>query len=261
MDLTEYYVSYFNGVAAQMGTFQRCIVQLKDVPEDRSALNTAARAVHSIKGSSWTIRDVPLLLNDEPADTDFDTIASIAERLESHLGAVFTGQETLAYSFLYDGVVELEDAIHRQRGQHLTLSPQMRLNQDGQQMTGQVLIVDDDEVYRKMMVRYFERIGIEAVAAQSGEEGLAILHAESSPIALILLDLAMPYLNGFDFARMVRAESKFADLTLVAVTARKGMDVDAEARDAGINRVITKPPEPSVIRSLCVELGLIEEPQ
>ena len=122
-----------------------------------------------------------------------------------------------------------------------------------------ILIVDDDEVYRKMMVRYFERMGIDAVAAQSGEEALAILHAESRPIALILLDIAMPYLNGFDFARMVRSESEFADLTIVAVTARKGMDVDAEASDAGINRVITKPPDPSTIRNLCVELGLIEE--
>jgi CheY-like chemotaxis protein len=260
MDLTEYYVSYFNGVAAQMGTLQRCIVQLKDVPEDRSIVNAAERAVHSIKGSSWTIRDVPLLLNDEPADTDYDTIASIAERLETHLRAVFIGQETLNYSFLQDRVAELEDAISRQHGQHMTL-PQPRPNQDGEQMTGQVLIVDDDEVYRKMMVRYFERMGIEAVAAQSGEEALTILRAESSPIALILLDLAMPYLNGFDFARMVRSESEFADLTIVAVTARQGMDVDAEARDAGINRVITKPPEPSTIRSLCVELGLIEDAQ
>jgi chemosensory pili system protein ChpA (sensor histidine kinase/response regulator) len=182
--------------------------------------------------------------------------------LESHLGTVFIGQETLSYSFLQQGAAELEDAIHRQR-QHLALSPQPRLNQDGKQiqMAQQVLIVDDDEVYRKMMVRYFERISIEAVAAQSGEEALAILQAESSPIVLILLDLAMPYLNGFDFARMVRAESRFADLTLVAVTARKGLDVDTEARDAGINRVITKPPEPSMIRSLCVELGLIEDAQ
>jgi two-component system, sensor histidine kinase and response regulator len=123
--------------------------------------------------------------------------------------------------------------------------------------TRQVLIVDDDEVYRKMMVRYFERIGLTAVAAQSAEEALKILHDESFPISLILLDIAMPYLNGYEFAKMVRAEERFSELAMVAVTARKGIEVDQQALDAGIDRVITKPPEPSIIRELCVELGLV----
>ena len=125
-------------------------------------------------------------------------------------------------------------------------------------MTGRILIVDDEELFRKLMLSYFDRLGLTAFAVRSGAEAFQLLRTEATPIDLILLDIAMPQQNGFEFARLLRADPELAHIPMMAVTARAGVEIEHQARESGIDRMIAKPPDPNVLHALCVEFGLID---
>ncbi len=68
-----------------------------------------------------------------------------------------------------------------------------------------VLVVDDDGPYAQAVVRYLERQGVEAVAAESGEAAVAL--ARKSHPAVILLDIGLPDMDGMEVAALVREAS------------------------------------------------------
>jgi CheY-like chemotaxis protein len=256
VDLSDYYVIYQRDVDTHFAALRQHVQGLETTPDDRSLIAAAARAAHSIKGVSWTMRDTPMLLNGEPPDPRFDGIAGAAEQLEMQLEAVLQGQRPLDWALLRDGLGRLEAEIQQQSAsQSEGISPRKDSS-----MSGSILIVDDEELFRKLMLSYFARIGLDATAVRSAAEALEHLRSDPAAVDLILLDIAMPDQNGFDFARIVRADPELAAIPIIAVTARKGIDVNEEAKEAGIDRLITKPPEPNAIRDVCVELGLIAAP-
>ncbi|HVU01060.1 MAG TPA: PAS domain S-box protein [Polyangiaceae bacterium] len=100
-----------------------------------------------------------------------------------------------------------------------------------------VLIVDDTANNRDLLADLLSRIGYETRAAESGEEGLR-LHAEFQP-HLVLMDLRMPNMDGFEAIRMLRAEGTSA--RIVAITASGLADVEVQALDAGADAFFRKP--------------------
>jgi CheY-like chemotaxis protein len=70
--------------------------------------------------------------------------------------------------------------------------------------TTQVLIVEDDDVIRNMLLRAFERHGIQADAARDGVEALEMLRRK--PFAVVIVDLMMPRMSGFELLIAMRAE-------------------------------------------------------
>ena len=71
-------------------------------------------------------------------------------------------------------------------------------------MRQRVLIVDDNEDVRRILARRLTLAGFDVAAASNGREGLAVLH--TGRWVLVLLDLMMPELDGFEFLARVRAE-------------------------------------------------------
>lgn len=120
-----------------------------------------------------------------------------------------------------------------------------------------VLVVDDDDATQTLMSRYLQSLGIQAMTAGDGEHALEVLREHSEQIALVLLDIAMPRMNGYELARAVRAEPGLADLPLIAITARVGPHVDTQAIEAGINDIIQKPFEPKHLKRILAELALL----
>lgn len=94
----------------------------------------------------------------------------------------------------------------------------------GAPTSGRVLVVDDDEHVRTIFLRHLTAAGYDATAVPSAIEGLRVLREEGN-VVLVLLDLAMPGLNGLEFRAQQLADHSIADVPVVVVS---GSPVAAE---------------------------------
>jgi signal transduction histidine kinase/HAMP domain-containing protein/ActR/RegA family two-component response regulator len=102
------------------------------------------------------------------------------------------------------------------------------------------LVVDDD--YRNVfaLTALLERGGMTVIGAESGKDALVIL--ESTPgIDIVFMDIMMPIMDGYDTMRAVRALPQFAELPIVAVTAKVMPDEEGHCIEAGASSYIPKP--------------------
>ena len=115
-----------------------------------------------------------------------------------------------------------------------------------------VLIADDNEDAVQSMSLMLRAMGHEVITAGNGEE--AILAAETSRPDLVLLDIGMPVLNGYEAARQIREHPWGAALPLVALTGW-GLEEDRrQARESGFDRHLVKPVDLATLRALISEL-------
>jgi CheY-like chemotaxis protein len=101
-----------------------------------------------------------------------------------------------------------------------------------------VLCVDDDHGQRLLLSFLLERQGLDVRTANSGEEGVAV--AQEWIPDLILMDLMMPGMNGFQAAELLRADPRTANIPILALTAFGEEKMQAEAESAGINGFVLK---------------------
>jgi len=102
-----------------------------------------------------------------------------------------------------------------------------------------ILIVDDDEIIRKLLRRVLERSGFEIDEADSGEQALRRIDAK--PPDLILLDVVMDGIDGFQTCRKLKSIGRMAEVPIIFVTGRSDTGSIVEGLNAGGNDYITKP--------------------
>jgi two-component system, cell cycle response regulator DivK len=104
-----------------------------------------------------------------------------------------------------------------------------------------ILVVEDNEVNRELIVRRLARLGFQLRVAADGEEALrSVLEL---PPGLILMDLSLPLVDGWEATRRLKADPRFRDIPVIAVTAH-AMSGDRErALEAGCDEYATKPVE------------------
>jgi len=90
-------------------------------------------------------------------------------------------------------------------------------------VTRNILVIDDDPDLRETLVLLLADHAVTVTAVGSGREGLAVL-ADGSPPDLILLDLMMPEMNGWQFLEHVRADAALASIPVVIMTAHPAVD-------------------------------------
>jgi DNA-binding NtrC family response regulator len=113
-------------------------------------------------------------------------------------------------------------------------------------MAQNILIVDDDPVQRRLLEAAISRAGMTVVTAPGGQPALDLLHGpRGDHIALMLLDLVMPDMDGLTVLTNVR--SSHADLPVIVLTAKGGIDSAVEAMRAGANDFLVKPASPERI--------------
>ncbi|MGH3001410.1 MAG: response regulator, partial [Gaiellaceae bacterium] len=112
-----------------------------------------------------------------------------------------------------------------------------------------VLIADDDVRNVFALASVLERQGMEVRFAENGNEAVASLHADPA-IDIVLMDIMMPELDGYEAIRRIREESRFAALPVISLTA-KAMRGDREKSIAsGASDYITKPVDTDQLLSL-----------
>ena len=105
-----------------------------------------------------------------------------------------------------------------------------------------ILVIEDDEASRQLVVYLLEDAGHRVLAAENGALGLALALAESPD--LILCDLQMPVMNGYDVARSLRAHPAWRVVPLIAVTAFSMPGDREKALEVGFDDHLSKPITP-----------------
>ena len=104
-----------------------------------------------------------------------------------------------------------------------------------------LLVVEDNELNRDMLVRRLTRAGYQVVVAVDGLEGVRMAHLEQPD--LILMDLSLPLLNGWDATRQIKGDLKTSSIPVIALTAHAMASDRDEALAAGCDDYDTKPVE------------------
>jgi len=114
-------------------------------------------------------------------------------------------------------------------------------------MTKKILIAEDYADSRKMLKTFFESSGYDVLEASDGYE--AVEKAVEERPNLILMDVAMPALDGVQAAYVIRQHDSLADVPILAITAYDDFYHDS-ARKAGCNEVLRKPVDVSKLEPL-----------
>lgn len=103
-----------------------------------------------------------------------------------------------------------------------------------------VLIVDDDERNRYALSSYLDMLDMKVFTANDGESALNILRSGKT-IDLILLDIMMPVMDGYEMLRLLRSDASLKNIPVIAVTARAMKGDDIKCLEAGATDYIAKP--------------------
>ena len=104
-----------------------------------------------------------------------------------------------------------------------------------------LLLVEDNEMNRDMFSRRLQRRGYEVVEAVDGEEGVNLARSEDPD--LVLMDMSLPVVDGWEAARRLKAGMETAAIPILALTAHAMSNDRDKALEAGCNDYDTKPIE------------------
>lgn len=108
-----------------------------------------------------------------------------------------------------------------------------------------ILIVEDQEDNRRILRDLLTAAGYELLEATAGDEGVALAAREAPD--LILMDIQLPGLDGYEATRRIRANPALAKTPIIAVTSYALSGDEVKARAAGCDDYVTKPYSPRVL--------------
>lgn len=111
-----------------------------------------------------------------------------------------------------------------------------------------VLLVDDNRDVARSLARLVRSLGHDIRVAFDGQEALQVAYRFQPHV--VLMDIGLPKLNGYDAAREMRSKPWADDVTLIALTGWGGETDRQRAHEAGFDRHLTKPVEPDVLEAL-----------
>jgi two-component system, cell cycle response regulator DivK len=109
-------------------------------------------------------------------------------------------------------------------------------------MTKRILVVEDQEDLRGVLRDLFTRSGYAVIEAADGATGVA--SAKSNRPDIILMDIQMPVIDGYEATRRIKADPTLANIPVVAVSSFAMKGDEEKARAAGCDHYVTKPYSP-----------------
>lgn len=117
-----------------------------------------------------------------------------------------------------------------------------------------ILLVEDDEMNRDMLMRRLQRRGYEVIAAADGGEAVTLTRQQSPD--LVLMDISLPVKDGYQATRELKADPAVQHIPIIALTAHALAEDQAKALAAGCNDYDTKPIElPRLLQKIEALLG------
>ncbi len=115
-----------------------------------------------------------------------------------------------------------------------------------------ILIADDDKAMRALLRVVLQKKGYEVTLASDGKEALRLLQKDIPD--LVVLDVMMPKLNGWEVAKKIREDKKMSGLPIIMLTAKDEMIDKLMGFESGVNEYIVKPLKPASITAAVKKL-------
>ena len=121
--------------------------------------------------------------------------------------------------------------------------------QTGRMRGARVLLVEDNEINQQIAVELLEGAGATVQVAGNGREGVDVLTKGPvpPPFDVVLMDLQMPEMDGFQATSALRADARFARLPIIAMTAHATLEERQRCLAAGMNAHVAKPIDPALL--------------
>ncbi|PZR45688.1 MAG: hybrid sensor histidine kinase/response regulator, partial [Ectopseudomonas oleovorans] len=193
-----------------------------------------------------------------------DSLAGSREIVVKSLGPQFAGVHGISgATILGDGrVVVILDLLATIRVRHAHLQSQLTPRLASRQAAANeevevdrptlVMVVDDSVTVRKVTSRLLERNGMNVVTAKDGVDAIAQLQEHKPDI--MLLDIEMPRMDGFEVATLVRHDERLKDLPIIMITSRTGEKHRERAMSIGVNQYLGKPYQESLLLDSITQL-------
>jgi CheY-like chemotaxis protein len=202
--------------------------------------------INSIIGYSEMLQEEAEALNQTDIIPDLRKIRSAAER----------------FLFLIDDVVDFSRIEAGEMAPHLQASDTAAIIQGAMTAAssleedtveevrtdrGRLLIVDDNEINRDVLARRLGRQGYTTAAAENGRKALEMVQTQK--FDLLLLDIMMPELNGYEVLRHLKADSHLRDIPVIMISALDDMDSIVRCIKLGAEDYLPKPFDPVLLRA------------
>ncbi|MDO8426505.1 MAG: response regulator [Deltaproteobacteria bacterium] len=109
-------------------------------------------------------------------------------------------------------------------------------------MEKKILVVDDCETTRKLLSYIIRDKGYKIIGASNGIEALEVMAA--NPVDLVVTDLNMPQMNGFELCRSLREQAEYRELPIIMITTESGEADKRMGMEAGVTTYLSKPISP-----------------
>lgn len=187
----------------------------------RSAENAVALQVDSLMGS----REIVV----KTLGPQFSTVQGLS-------GATVMGDGSVVVILDPHAMIRKEMALLSQNSNVISLTPSAAVDEIEEQT---VMVVDDSVTVRKVTSRFLEREGFNVVTAKDGADAMRQL--QDSVPDLMLLDIEMPRMDGFEVAKNIRSSSRLKALPIIMITSRTGAKHRDRALALGVNKYMGKP--------------------
>ena len=184
-----------------------------------------------------------------------DSLAGSREIVVKSLGPQFAGVHGISgATILGDGrVVVILDLLATIRSLHAHLTQLLPRTSTPFQLPSEVdverpplvMVVDDSVTVRKVTSRLLERNGMNVLTAKDGVDAISQLQEQRPDI--MLLDIEMPRMDGFEVATLVRHDERLKDLPIIMITSRTGEKHRDRAMSIGVNEYLGKPYQESLL--------------
>ncbi len=127
-------------------------------------------------------------------------------------------------------------------------------NQSPSTPASSLLVVDDNSMNRIMLSRYITKLGYQATLVENGRQALDKLQGE--PFDLVLLDVEMPEMDGYQVLERLKADSRLRDIPVIMISAVEELDSVVRCIELGAQDYLPKPFNPVLLRarlSACLE--------
>jgi CheY-like chemotaxis protein len=150
---------------------------------------------------------------------------------------------TFSFEILFDIADQVGERTVRRRAAHEPGALKNQLETKGSQLHGsRILVAEDNRINQQVVKEFLKLSGIEVVIANNGQEAIELLQTQH--FDAVLMDVSMPIMDGIEATGLIRQQSQFLQLPIIALTAGVTQKERDNCLASGMNDFVTKPVNP-----------------